>query len=242
MVPECNTNLANEQPLEYTAHMPRKATFIARYLDPLDRLSEFLFGLVMVLSFTLGAGLIIGEGEQATRHMLLAIIGCNIAWGLIDGAMYIINSLCERSGKARLLQSLQSAGSERHAVALVGDVLDDRLEPYTSAEERQRLYPEIVQRLRNVSPQPTRLTRDDLGGALACFTLVLLSAVPAVLPFLLIDDRYLALRISNLLLVGLLFLTGWHWARATHSNPWVFGTAFLLAGLGMVFIAMVFGG
>jgi len=222
--------------------MPSEKPFFARYLDPLDRLSELLFGLVMVLSFTLGAGLIIDEGEQATRQMLLAIIGCNIAWGLIDGAMYIINSLCERSGKARLVESLQKAGGERDAEAMVGGMLGDRLEPYTSAEERRQLYGEIVQRLRNVSPQRTRLTRDDLGGALACFTLVLLSAVPAVLPFLLINDRYLALRVSNLLLVGLLFLTGWRWARATHSNPWVFGTSFLLAGLGMVLIAMAFGG
>ena len=151
--------------------MSSTTTFVSRYLDPLDRLSEFLFGLVMVLSFTLGAGLVIDEGEQATRQMLLAIIGCNIAWGLIDGAMYIINSLCERSGKARLLESLQKAGSERDATTLVGNVLDDRLEPYTSEEERNQLYAEIVQRLRNVSPQRTRLTRDDLGGALACFAL-----------------------------------------------------------------------
>jgi len=222
--------------------MAAKATFIARYLDPLDRLSEFLFGLVMVLSFTLGAGLIVDEGEQATRQMLLAIIGCNIAWGLIDGAMYIISSLCERSGKARLLDSLQKAGSEKDAVALVGDVLDDRLEPYTSSDERNQLYAGIVERLAHVQPQRTRLTRDDVGGAVACFTLVLLSAVPAVLPFLLIQDHNLALRVSNVLLVALLFLTGWHWARATNSNPWVFGTSFLLAGLAMVFIAMAFGG
>jgi hypothetical protein len=222
--------------------MPRRATFVARYLDPLDRLSEFLFGLIMVLSFTLGASLIIDEGEQATRQMLLAIIGGNIAWGLIDGAMYIINSLCERSGKARLLESLQQADDGQDTLALVGGVLDERLEPYTSAEERKELYSEIVQRLRNVSPQRTRLTRNDLGGALACFTLVLSTTVPAILPFLVIDDRYVALRFSNLLLVGLLFLTGWHWARATHSNPWVFGTSFLAAGLGMVFIAMAFGG
>jgi hypothetical protein len=218
------------------------SSFIARYLDPLDRLSEFLFGLIMVLSFTLGAGLIVGEDEQATRQMLLTIIGCNIAWGLIDGAMYIINGLCERSGKARLLDALRHSASEQDALAMVGGALDARLEPFTSAEERSHLYTEVLQRLRNVSPQRTRLTREDLGGALACFMLVLLSTVPAVLPFLFIDDRYLALRISNLLLIGLLFLTGWRWARATHSNPWVFGTFFLLAGLGMVAIAMVFGG
>ncbi len=217
-------------------------SFIARYLDPLDRLSEFLFGLIMVLSFTLGADLIVGEGEQATRQMLLTIIGCNIAWGLIDGAMYIISSLCERSSKARLLDSLQQAGTEQDALAIVGGALDDRLEPLTSADDRSRLYADVLRHLRNVSPQRTRLTRDDLGGALACFTLVFLAAVPAVLPFLFIDDRYLALRASNLLLLGLLFLLGWHWARATRSNPWLFGSSFLLAGLGMVAIAIAFGG
>ncbi len=217
-------------------------SFITRYLDPLDRLSEFLFGLIMVLSFTLGANLIVGEGEQATRQMLLTIIGCNIAWGLIDGAMYIISSLCERSSKARLLDALQQAGTEQDALAMVGGALDDRLEPLISADDRSRLYADVLRHLRNVSPQRTRLTREDLGGALACFTLVFLAVVPAVLPFLFIDDRYLALRASNLLLLGLLFLLGWHWARATHSNPWLFGTSFLLAGLGMVAIAIAFGG
>ena len=217
-------------------------SFITRYLDPLDRLSEFLFGLVMVLSFTLGAGLIVGEGEQATRQMLLTVIGCNVAWGLIDGAMYMISSLCERSSKARLLDSLQQAGSEQDALAMVGGALDDRLEPFTSADDRSRLYADVLQHLRNASPQRTRLTRDDLGGALACFMLVLLAAVPAVLPFLFIDDRYLALRASNLLLLGLLFLLGWRWARATRSNPWLFGSSFLLAGLAMVGIAIAFGG
>jgi len=71
---------------------------------------------------------------------------------------------------------------------------------------------------------------------------MLLSTVPAILPFLVIDDRYLALRVSNLLPVCLLFLTGWHWARATHSNPRIFGAAFLVAGPGRVFIATAFGG
>lgn len=65
--------------------MPPRAAFITRYVDPLERLSEFLFGLIIVLSFTLDAGLVVGEGEQATRQMLLAIVGCNIAWGLLLG-------------------------------------------------------------------------------------------------------------------------------------------------------------
>lgn len=219
-----------------------KTSFFARYLDPLDQIGEFLFGLVMVLSFTLGAGLIVGEGEQATTQMLFAIIGCNIAWGLIDGAMHILSNLCDRSGKARLLDSIQKADSEQESLAVISETLDARLVPLTTADARSRLYIDILNSLRDVAPHRTRLTRDDLLGAVACFGLVFLSAVPAVLPFLLIDDRFIALRVSNLLLLSLLFLTGWHWARATRSNPWGIGSAFLLAGLAMVGIAMFFGG
>lgn len=222
--------------------MSLRDNFIQRYLDPPDQISEYLFGLVMVLSFTLGADLVIDEGEQATRQMLLAIIGCNMAWGLIDGAMYIISNLCERSGKARLIEALQHAPSEQQALTLVAGVMDDRLEPFTSAAERDQLYPEILARLKGVTPQTTKLSREDLGGALACFVLVFLSVIPAVLPFLVIDERNVALRMSNLLLVGLLFLVGWRWARVTHNNPWAYGLAFMLAGLAMVGIALVFGG
>ncbi len=67
----------------------------------------------MALTFTLGAGLIIKGGEAATTRLLLGILGCNIVWGIVDGAMYVINSLLERSRKARL----SSPFSERRAIA-----------------------------------------------------------------------------------------------------------------------------
>jgi len=51
-----------------------------------------------------------------------------------------------------------------------------------------------------------------------------------------------ALRVSNLLLLTMLFLVGYLWARATHSNPWIVGSILLLVGLVMVAIAMALGG
>ncbi len=217
--------------------------FFGRYLDPLEQLSEFLFGLIMVLSFTLGAGLIIGEGDQATTQMLLAVLGCNIAWGLIDGSIYVINRICDRGSKARLLESIRNATNQQEALNMVGNALDARLEPFTTATTRSNLYVDILDTLRNSTLQRTTLTREDLLGALACFVLVSLSAVPAILPFLLIDDRFVALRVSNLLLLCLLFLIGWRWARATRgARPWVVGLTFLLAGLTMVGVAIIFGG
>ena len=57
-----------------------------RYLDPATSLAEIMFGLIMTLTFTLGAGIIIeDEGREGARQLLIAVIGCNIAWGIIDG-------------------------------------------------------------------------------------------------------------------------------------------------------------
>jgi hypothetical protein len=48
-------------------------------LDPGERMGELLFGLIMVLSFTLGAGIEMGDREE-TRDLLIAALGCNTAW------------------------------------------------------------------------------------------------------------------------------------------------------------------
>jgi hypothetical protein len=57
--------------------------FVLRYLDPASRLGEILFGLIMVLTVTLTAGLTVAEGRAGVRQLLLAAIGCNFAWGLL---------------------------------------------------------------------------------------------------------------------------------------------------------------
>ena len=104
------------------------------------------------------------------------------------------------------------------------------------------LYQQVLKRLEGVTPDRTRLKRADLYGAIATFWLVFLSAVPAVLPFLVFHQRFVALRVSNLLLLIMLFLAGYRWARATHCNPWTFDTTLPLAGLVLVAIAVALGG
>ncbi len=102
---------------------PRKS-FTSRYLDPSDSLSEVLSGIIMTLTFTLGAGLIVKEGEASTTKFLLGILGCNIAWGIVDGAMYVINSLLERSRNARLLESVQKTAVQLKDLIESKDLLE----------------------------------------------------------------------------------------------------------------------
>ena len=61
--------------------------FVPRYLDTASRLGEILFGLIMVLTVTLTASFAVKEGEAGVRELLLAAIGCNLAWGVIDAVM-----------------------------------------------------------------------------------------------------------------------------------------------------------
>lgn len=64
----------------------------------MQRVSEVLFGLIMVLTFT-GSLEVATAGRSDVRVMLVAALGCNLAWGIIDGGMYLMGTLHERGRK-----------------------------------------------------------------------------------------------------------------------------------------------
>jgi hypothetical protein len=66
-----------------------------RVLEPVERLSEILFGLIMALTIT-GAVSVATADRFAIRTMLFAALGCNLAWGIIDAGMYLMARLGER--------------------------------------------------------------------------------------------------------------------------------------------------
>ena len=61
-----------------------------RILDPITRMSEVLFGLIMALTFT--TTLELTAGRDDVRTLLVGVTGCNIAWGLVDAVMFLIVS------------------------------------------------------------------------------------------------------------------------------------------------------
>jgi hypothetical protein len=66
-----------------------------RLLEPHERIAEVLFGLIMVLTFT-GSLSVAEAGRDDVRTMLIAALGCNIAWGIIDGVLYLMGCLAEK--------------------------------------------------------------------------------------------------------------------------------------------------
>src|SRR5512144_2724238 len=97
--------------------------FLQRYLDPADRLGEILFGLIMALGFT---GAVRLEHEKAdNRALFIGIVGCNLAWAIVDGVMYVLTALFERGRKTRLVRDVLAAPSEATARQCIADELGD---------------------------------------------------------------------------------------------------------------------
>ena len=211
------------------------------HLDPADRMGELLFGLIMVLTFTLGAGIEMGEREE-TRDLLIAALGCNVAWGIIDAALYLMAQLSERGRLHRLVKAIQQEPADAKALALVDRELDERLPEIVRPEMRATLDAHVLAQVRALRLGRNRVTGADLSAALAVFWLVFLTALPAVAPFAVIPDQQIAMRTSNAILIGLLFYVGWRWAGYTGGSPWRTGLFMALLGVALVLVAIALGG
>jgi len=222
--------------------MNRKNGFFATHLDPGSIFGEILFGLIMVLTFTLGAGLTLEDGPEAVGLLLIAALGCNIAWGIIDGAMYVMNNLLDRGRRNRMLVALQQVTDEEAALAAIAAEFEEPLAGITTPGERELLYRGIWKLSARAAPERPRVTRDDIMGGLACGLLVILTALPAAIPFMLLPDKFTALRASNAILVVSLFGCGFFWARFTGVNRWLAGGGMMLIGLILVQVAILPGG
>jgi VIT1/CCC1 family predicted Fe2+/Mn2+ transporter len=224
-----------------TAQVKRER-FVHRHLDPASRMGEILFGLIMVLSVTLTAGLTVTEGKAGVRQLLVAALGCNIAWGIIDGIMYVMNCMAERSVRARLVRAIQGAPDPGAALEIIRNQVEPQLEPLAESEDRQALYRAMLKHLAGREVPKTSLEKADLYGGLACFLLVFVSCLPVVAPFLIFSNPTRALRVSNFLLIAMLFAVGRKWATYSNANQWVVGLAMVTIGLLLVGVAVLLGG
>jgi VIT1/CCC1 family predicted Fe2+/Mn2+ transporter len=214
-------------------------TFAQRHLDPGDRIAEILCGLVMVLTFTLTAGLEVGSGKGAERILLLAAIGCNVAWGIIDGVLYVLDNISERSQKARLAKAVQAAPDDSAALELLRGHLGAGLLSVAPTDDRaaqDRLFLSLRRYLEVATVPSMRVRRDDLLGAVAIFWLELVCCLPGAVPFLFIKDPVWALDVSNAILITLLFVAGFIWARYTETPRLRAG--FVMAGLGLALVGV----
>ena len=210
-----------------------------RVLEPGDRIAEVLFGLIMVLTFT-GSLSVAESGRDDVRAMLIGALGCNIAWGLIDGVLYLMGCLAERSRGLAICEAVRDATDAAHSRQSIADALPPVIASVLQPGDLDRLG----QRLRALTTLPPRARLDttDWMGALGVFLLVVVSTFPVVVPFIVMQDATRALRVSNAVAVTMLFLAGVAYGRSVGRRPGLIGVLMVALGAVLVALTMALGG
>jgi VIT1/CCC1 family predicted Fe2+/Mn2+ transporter len=220
--------------------MPEDATTRPqRVLDPLERFSEILFGLIMVLTFTCSLH-VARAGRGDVRTMLIGALGCNVAWGIIDAVMYLMASLSERGHGILTVRAVRQATDPKEGHRIIAAALPPVVASNMPVPWFEAIRTKLLQ-LPELPAQP-RLEKDDWRGALGVFFLVSFSTLPPVIPFLLTSRIGLAMRVSNGIAITMLFLTGFAYGRYAGHRPWGWGLSMVFVGGAMVVISIVLGG
>jgi len=205
----------------------------------MDRISEVLFGLIMVLTCTSTISVVTADRIQI-RTMLIGALGCNLAWGIIDAGMYLMARLHEQGRNILMLRAAREASAPEAAQAAIAGALPPLLASVLTQEQLELMR----QKLRQLPEPPMRpsLTKKDWVGAVAVCLLVFLSTLPVAIPFMLTNDARLALRVSNAIAIVMLFLCGYLFGRHAGLRPWLSGLSSVAIGSVLVLVAIALGG
>lgn len=206
-------------------------------LDPIDRFSEIIFGLIMVLTFT---GFLSVGGESDARALFFAALSCNLAWGIVDAVMYLIARAVERARVQALGNAIRKEADPALARLCLRETISDTVNHLMDESDLDRL----VERVRKHPPPERRnwLIRQDYIGALGVMLLVFLSTFPVAIPFLIFEKAHFAMRVSNGIALVMMFALGVSLARFTGQKFHTFGFLVMAVGVVLVLLTIVLGG
>jgi len=201
-------------------------------LDPVERASESIFGVLMAVSIV-GALSVTSGSSQEIRTTLVMALACNIAWGLTDAVMYLVTTAITKSRNFRLARRLQQTTDPREVRRIVTDALPASVVACARDETIEAMGKDLCA----LHVPKTALSSRDLLAALSVFLVVVAATFPIVLPFLFTKDVAVAKRVSNALAVAVLYAQGYVVGRFSGATPWAYGVSF--AGLGAVLVAVI---
>ena len=208
-------------------------------LDPVDRASEMLFGLFMALTFV-GAVSVAPAGREGIHTMFAAALGCNLGWGLVDGVMYLVDTLTARGHSLALVRSVRAAADIGTGRRLIESSLPPAIAGMVSITEIEAIREHLVA----LAPVPERpsLERGDLLAAVAICLIVVATTFPVVLPFALIGDVGTAKAVSRAVGLAMLFCGGLFLGSYAGYGTWKTGLFMVALGTCLVGAIIALGG
>ncbi len=217
-----------------TSQVPAPSYLI---LTPVERVTEVMYGILMATSIT-GSISVATARQHEIWTMLVAALGCNIAWGLTDAVMHLVAAAIKRHRQRTLYQNLQAAHQGDEAHLIIAAALPEPFALNVSRETLELLRRQMV----DLTMPEKHLGLHDYRRAGGIFLWVVLATFPVVLPFLVITDALVAVRVSNLLALITLFIGGWVLGRYAGGQPWRYGLVMGAIGLALVVVIVALGG
>jgi VIT1/CCC1 family predicted Fe2+/Mn2+ transporter len=218
--------------------MPARRPIFDRLVDLPSRMAEVVAGVIMALTFTctLSAA---ESGHAEVRTMLFAALGCNTAWGIVDGVLFMTSRQAERGRRKRLLRIVQKSRDTQRARRVIAEALPPVLASIITDEELESLRSRLAA---TETPRAKWLELNDVLGLALVFLLVFLSTFPVAAPFLIWDEPRLALRISNAVAVAMLFICGLRLGHYAGHRAWSMGLLMAALGAALVIVTIALGG
>ncbi|HQN75980.1 MAG TPA: hypothetical protein PLQ92_04455 [Methanomassiliicoccales archaeon] len=215
------------------------------HITPTQAAVEFFYGLLMAmtLSNTLRLALLGSPAVDVVFIVSVAIIGCNTAWGIADGAVSMLTSHFQNLYYYRRVKEIKDGTDHESARELASDILSEALteihEDILDEETRNRMADVAIQAIKRKDiPQPT-LGRSQWMAALWCIVL----SVSAALPFIAIYQLTLFLNLNTVTLLAnisgavMLFFLGRFLDRRLGNGSG--RTGLVMVGLGMLMLVMI---
>jgi hypothetical protein len=172
--------------------------------------------------------------------IISAGIGACIAWGIVDGIIYVYSSLLERGRIAMAAKEATTCTGEGCDLRTIKEELEGTIVDTLGEREKHEVAQHILARLKPVENH-TRATKDDILGGIAAGMLVLVSGVPPILPFVFFDGIW-AMRLSSIIGLVMLFAIGYRWGGYIGRSEFWTGVTMMGIGVAITGVVIALGG
>lgn len=214
----------------------RLFSFVGETLSLGDRLSELLYGVLMVSSIS---GLIVFEGYTEVSdfyYMMVVLFITIILWGILDGVSYALLSAADRAERETLVESLEEERDIEKRKQAIGDDMDTTFIARLDEETRAKILGIVDKGLPRDKARMKKnsLTRYEKRVILAAFLLDFAALVILVIPYLFFDSIAFAALVSHSIALVMFVVIGFYYAKYANLNKWK--GAFVCGLLGLILI------
>ncbi|MDD1752999.1 MAG: VIT1/CCC1 transporter family protein [Methanotrichaceae archaeon] len=205
--------------------------------------AEVMYAVIIAMTFTSTLRGPITHFETDYYNVVYAALFCCIAWGIADGLFYTWERTYNIRLENKIIEFSKAAEKNEAAIPLIREELDDTILRNIDEKVRYKLYHQLVKHLAEVGMVRKPSARDAFNIISGTFVAASMAGLIVVLPFFLIDSPIYALRISNLLGISLLFISGYYRALERNlSNRIILGFGTAIIGIIIAAITTWLGG